>query len=68
MPERGRAAAAFDPTASAPRCNMSSRIRDVPSGAPAGRDTFRSRPVQVSDALGKGENANPAGMVQRIGY
>ncbi len=62
------AAAAFDPTASAARCKMSSRIRDVPGREPDGRDTFRPRPAHGSNVMDKGETANPTGMVQRIGY
>lgn len=49
-----------------PGAKCLSSIRDIPNGRPDGRDTFRTRPGQDSDALTKGENANPMGMVQRI--
>jgi hypothetical protein len=63
-----KGAAAFDPTASAARCKVVSLIRDISDGASDGRDTFRNRPAQGSNVLRKGENANPTGMVRRIGY
>lgn len=63
-----KGAAAFDPTASAARCKVVSLIRDISDGASDGRNTFRNRPAQGSNVLRKGENANPTGMVRRIGY
>ena len=66
--DRPETVSASDPTVSAARCKASSRARDIPNRELNGRDTFRNQPACVSDAAGRGENANPAGMVQEIGY
>ena len=70
LPGRRRtdAVSAFDPTVSAARCKVPSSTRDMPIRELNGRDTFRIQPAHGSDAMDKGENANPTGMVQKAGY
>ena len=61
-------ASASDPTVFAARCKVPSSIRDIPIRELNGKDTSRNQPVHGSDVMDKGENANPTGMVQEIGY